>query len=229
MIQPIEIKNRYSPLEIEESPTENENTKSNSPNTKVTAKQNAINTATQNTQNSNDKTKSDTPDKRKLPDIVILGDSVVKDIKGWKMSRSTHKVVVKHFSGAKTNDMKSYVIPTVEQKPDSITLHTGTNDLKTIDAPEEITMGIPNLAMTCKTGTNSVFISGIVPRSDKLNEKASKVNNLLRHECNVRNICFTDNKHISPRFHCSRSGLHLNYYGTRKLQENFLYELAKLD
>ena len=56
VISPIETKNCYSPLETEESPTENENTKSNSPNTKVTAKQNTINTATQNTQNSNDKT-----------------------------------------------------------------------------------------------------------------------------------------------------------------------------
>ena len=45
----------------------------------------------------------------------------------------------------------------------------------------------------------------------------------------MRNICFTDNKHISPKFHCNRSGLHLNYCGTKKLQENFLYELAKLD
>ena len=45
----------------------------------------------------------------------------------------------------------------------------------------------------------------------------------------IFNICFIDNKHISPRFHCNRSGLHLNYYGTKKLQENFLYELAKLD
>lgn len=36
-------------------------------------------------------------------------------------------------------------------------------------------MGIINLAMTCKTDTNSVFISAIVPRSDKLNEKTSKV------------------------------------------------------
>ena len=148
VIQPIETKNRYSPLETEESPTENENTKSDSPNTKVTAKQNAINTATQNTQNSNDKTESDTPDKRKLPVTVILGDSMVKDIKGWKMSRSTRKVVVKHFSGAKTKDMKSYVIPTVEQKPDNIILHTGTNDLKTIDTPEETTIGIFHLGMT---------------------------------------------------------------------------------
>ena len=81
--------------------------------------------------------------------------------------------------------------------PDNIILHTGTNDLRTIDTTEEITMGILNLAVTCKTDTNSVFVSGIVPRSDKLNEKASKVNSILRHECNVRNICFTDNKHIS--------------------------------
>ena len=63
--------------------------------------------------------------------------SMVKDIKGWKISSRTRKVVVKDFSCAKTKDMKSYVIPTVEQKPDNIILHTGTNDLKTIDTPEK--------------------------------------------------------------------------------------------
>ena len=51
--------------------------------------------------------------------------------------------------------------------------------------------------MTCKTDNHSIFISGIVPRSDKFNEKASKVNSILRHLCNVRNICLIDNKHIS--------------------------------
>ena len=146
---------------------------------------------------------------------------MVKDMKGWKMSSRTGKVVVKHFSGAKAEDIKSYVIPTVEQKLDNIILHTGTSDLKTIYTPEEITVGILNLAMTCKTDTNSVFISGIVPRTDKLNEKASKVDGILRHECNEISICFIDNKHITPRFHCNRSGLHLNYYGTKKLRENF--------
>ena len=54
---------------------------------------------------------------------------MVKDIKRWKMSSRTRKVIVKHFSKEKTKDMKSYVIPTVGQKPD-ITLHTGTNNLK---------------------------------------------------------------------------------------------------
>ena len=116
VVQPIITKNCYSSLETEESPTENENARTDSLNTKVTAKQNAVNTATQNMQSSKDKTESDTPDKRKLPVTVTFGDSMVKDIKGWKMSSRTRKVVVKHFSVAKTEDMKSYVIPTVEQR-----------------------------------------------------------------------------------------------------------------
>ena len=51
---------------------------------------------------------------------------------------------------------------------------------------------------------------------------------MLRHECNVRNRCFIENKLISSKFHGNRSGLHLNYYGTKKWQENFSYEIAKL-
>ena len=52
---------------------------------KVTAKQNAINTATQNIQNSYDKTESESTGKRKSPLTFIPVDSMVKDIKGWKM------------------------------------------------------------------------------------------------------------------------------------------------
>ena len=56
VIQPIETKNRYSPCETEENPIKNKNTRTDSPNTETTAKQNTINTANQNIQNSNDKT-----------------------------------------------------------------------------------------------------------------------------------------------------------------------------
>ena len=44
------------------------------------------------------------------------------------MSSRIRKVVAKHLSVAKTKDMKSDAIPTVEQKPDIIILHTGTNN-----------------------------------------------------------------------------------------------------
>ena len=180
VINPIETKNSYSPLETEESPTEDETTRTDSPITKVTTKQNSINTATQNTQNSNDKTESDIPDKRKLLVTVMLSDSMVKDIKGWKISSRTRKVAVKHFSGEKTKDMKSHVIPTVKQNPDNIILHAGANYLKTINLPKEITMGMLNLAMTSKTDTNSVFMSGFVRGTDKLNEKVSKLYSIPR-------------------------------------------------
>ena len=88
---------------------------------------------------------------------MILGDSMVKVIKSWKMSSRTCEVELTRFNGAITKDMKSYVIPTVEEKLDNIILQTGKNDLKTIDTPEQITMGILNLATTCKADTTSVL------------------------------------------------------------------------
>ena len=158
----------------------------------------------------------------------MLGDSMIKGIEGWKMLSHTRKVVVKYFSSTKTKDMKSYIIPNVERKLDNIILYTGTNNLKNKDTPEETIMGILNSPSTCKMDTSSVFISGTVPRSGKYNQKASKVNSILRHDSNVRNTCFIDNKHISPRFHYNSSGLHLNYHGTKKLSENFLYQFRKI-
>ena len=74
VIKSNETKNLCSTLESEESPTENGNTRINSPNVKVTARQNAVNTATQNMQNFKEKTESDTLENRKLPVTVILGD-----------------------------------------------------------------------------------------------------------------------------------------------------------
>ena len=65
--------------------------------------------------------------------------------------------------------------------------------LKNIETHEDITIGVPNLAMTYKTDTNSVFISGIVLKSGKLNEKVSKENS-IRDINVIREICFIDKK-----------------------------------
>ena len=46
---------------------------------------------------------------KKLPITVFLGNSIVKEIKGWDLSDQNNKVVTKYFSGATTDDMKSYV------------------------------------------------------------------------------------------------------------------------
>ena len=89
--------------------------------------------------------------------------------------------MLKHFNGAKAKDMKSYVIPTVEKKPDNIILNIGTNNLENIDTPEEITMG--TLSNNMEKGYKQHFYIWYYPKICKLNEKASKVNRILRHQC----------------------------------------------
>ena len=63
--------------------------------------------------------------KNKLPVTVILGDSIVKDVKSYYLNKKNkikykNKIVVKHFTEAKTKDMESYIIPTLEQNPEKI-------------------------------------------------------------------------------------------------------------
>ena len=104
-------------------------------------------------------------------------------MKGWKLSDDKNKVVVKYFSGAKTKDMESYIIPTLEQNPETIIIHSGTNDLKSDSSLEEIARDIIKLTTSCKTETNKLILSSIVPRYNNLNEKATRVNKYLKKEC----------------------------------------------
>ena len=158
-----------------------------------------------------------------------MGNSIVKDLKGWKLSDEKNKVVVKHFSRAKTKDMESYIISTLEQNPETIIIHSGSNDLKSDSSPEEIVRYISNLRTSVKTQTNKVILCSIVPWYDNLTEKAIRVNKCLKKECEARNIWFIDHRNISPKHKCNRSGLHLNYSGMKKLIENILFCLCKSD
>ena len=44
---------------------------------------------------------------------VIFGESLIKAMKGWELSDESNELVTKYFRGATTNDMKSYVQPSV--------------------------------------------------------------------------------------------------------------------
>ena len=100
---------------------------------------------------------------------VIIGDSIIKGIKGWKLSNESEKIVV--FGGASTKHIESYIQPTVERAPNSLILHCGTNVLKTSTDPEKIAENIINLAKSVEADKNNVIISGITPRNDQFNKK----------------------------------------------------------
>ena len=112
--------------------------------------------------------------------IVILGDSKIKDVKGWELTDALNKVVVKSFCGATTSQMKWYVKPTKEQNLKNIILHCATNDINDDLQLQNIAEEIAKLGNSITEDCNSdVTISGIVPRYGKSNENVRSVNHLL--------------------------------------------------
>jgi lysophospholipase L1-like esterase len=152
--------------------------------------------------------------------VAILGDSVVKDIKGWELSDSQNKVILKSFSGATTKCMESHVIPTKALKPDVIILHCGTNDLRKTST-DIISKNIVNLAISLKTDTNSILVSGLTSRKDQFNDKVNELNMLLLQQTSDRNIGFIDNSNIDENHHLNKSKIHLNRKGSTILAKNF--------
>ena len=66
--------------------------------------------------------------------VMILGDSIIKGIEGYKMKQamrnSNTNVYVKSFPGATIDDMYSYEKPSLKHEPNTIIIHCGTNNLK---------------------------------------------------------------------------------------------------
>ena len=48
---------------------------------------------------------------------IIIGDSIIKDIKRWETSNESGKFVLKFFCCATVKDMESYIQPAIERAP----------------------------------------------------------------------------------------------------------------
>jgi hypothetical protein len=97
--------------------------------------------------------------------MEICGDSMTKYIQAHKLGRSTNdRVTSKSFSGAKCKDMKHYIMPTIEKKPDEIIRHVGTNDLKTSSAKTVVKDIMALKDFVVKTSPNTKVTINLVPR-----------------------------------------------------------------
>ena len=163
---------------------------------------------------------------KKYRSTTIIGDSIIKDIKTFKIKRDIpagDKIYVKSFSGATIADLTHHVKPSVSYNPDLFIIHGGSNDLRSKKSPDEIAQDVINLATDIKTQDNEVMVSGIVFRSDKydLNAKGRNVNKILMEKCAAMKFYYIDNSNVN-KFHLNGSGLHLNFNGTKQLANNFL-------
>ena len=80
--------------------------------------------------------------------LLIVGDSIVKNIESYEMKKSTKYVtMVKSIPGATTEGMSHHVKGCmVDFAPDIVLLHCGANDLKKDFTPQKIVQSILKLA-----------------------------------------------------------------------------------
>ena len=147
---------------------------------------------------------------------------MVKHLQGRKMA-THHKVKVWTFPGSTNNDMKEYIKPILNRKPEEIILHIGTNSLSSLD-PASCANEIIQLGKTIKEAQVQTTISGIITRTDNpvLDRKAKEVNILLNDQCTGNGLSFVDHNNIIVNDHLNRSGLHLNKQVTRQFVINFI-------
>ena len=116
--------------------------------------------------------------------IVVLADSVIKNLQGRKLGRAVgHRVVVKLFPGATIHDLKSHVIPTIEKSPDQTCLHIGTNDLRR-KKPNMVADAIVDLAREIENFCDTeIVLSEITTRNDAHGDAVVTVNRRLKRFC----------------------------------------------
>ena len=163
--------------------------------------------------------------------MVIIGDSMIKRVQGWKIARKVgHRVVVKAFPGATTSDMEHYLKPALAKDPRRVILHVGTNDLKSNlrPNPNQIADSIVDLARMIESESEAeVIISEVITRSDKTPEDhIITVNKLLSRYCNQNGWQLLRHNNIS-KDHLNDGGLHLNDQGVSILVTNLTRFLSE--
>lgn len=149
--------------------------------------------------------------------IFIVGDSVIKELKGFELSKSIgHKkpVKVRSHPSAQIRCLTDHIQPIIRNKDaEHILLHIGTNDLKSEKTPVQICHDIINLTAAIRDKGIKVSVSGIIQRNDHLNNKVLLVNESLKKICESVGIPFVNNGNIRPDLHLNASKVHLNRKG----------------
>ena len=153
----------------------------------------------------------------------IVGDSLIKNMKGWELNKKLKNdiAVVKSFPGATIECMKDYIQPTLRKNPDRIIIHIGTNDLKSEITASKLSKNIINLAKSCSDAGSVVAISSLITRGDNLKGKLEAVNEILKKSCSDRNIGFIEHGNILEN-DLNGSKIHLNKKGSDKLDNNII-------
>ena len=133
-------------------------------------------------------------------------------------------VKVRPFNSAKVRCMHDHAKPTFRDfDPHHIILDCGTNDLSSDRISSQIAREHIDLALSLKPDQNKISV--LTSRSDKLNNKASEVNNRFSNMCSHRNIAYIDHSSSIQQNHINESKVHLDRFGTIVFLNTFCEKL----
>ena len=148
--------------------------------------------------------------------VLVIGDSMVKNIDGKELKRAAKKATVCHsYSGARVGQIKEKI------EFEEIILHVGTNDL-IHEQPENVANEMEALINVVKGKTEKIAVSSVIKRYDNKVRASniSKYNYLIHELCMKYKITFINNDCIDLQL-LNRSNLHLNKNGDRALGSAF--------
>jgi len=164
------------------------------------------------------------------PNITILGDSMVKRIEIDRVNQlvQNQEVYKKCFTGASTDDMLSYIEPSIKNnKNDMVIIHIGTNDCSKRDkSAVDIANNVFQIVEKCSEKGVKVAISSVIcrKREGKIQNKINDLNSYLMEICHDSGSIFIDNSNITKDDICGDM-LHPYFSGICKLADNFIQSI----
>jgi hypothetical protein len=155
-------------------------------------------------------------------DIIVIGDSIIKNIQPRKLSRKkVHKYT---FPGKTAEEIEKEInFDSLKAIPSHVIVHAGTNNLP-LESASECAQKIEKLAAKVKSQFpySKIGLSGLTARRDvAMPEKIDEVNKELQHICMQLDVSFIDNTTIDDTC-LNGSKLHLNAKGSAILAVHFI-------
>ena len=164
-------------------------------------------------------------------DVLIIGDSMTKQIRPSKLSRSKN-IICRTLNGAKIEDAHNDVCKFAnEYEVSEVVVHLGTNNLQCDESDVIIAKTISLLEQVHTIpGVKTIATSTIIHRLNETNQeytKVSEVNAAIKLAANQRSWLVIDNDNIDPGLHLNADGVHLNRTGTITFAQNIIHFLRR--
>ena len=219
------LKNRISELEKQIA---DKNATIDFLSTQITSKPPVTQSNYRNDFNKEDKHKSNSiqtplekPKERETKDVIVIGDSMLNNINSRGLLKSK-KVEVLNFSGATSVDIVDKMDVILGDKPKSIIVHVGTNDLTNDVNLLNNVKKIVNKTKKKSPNTKLCFSDTII-RTDKKTLEKPRVDTdaRLKNFCKQKNLDLIVNNNLKEN-HLAQKKLRLNRKGDSIFAKNLI-------